>query len=125
MRFVNVHMVHPYSSTVIATAWKKSHFILSDRSDFHMINNLLIAVHTFTRQMLTSHSVDEILLPRCVNLSTNFIGLPLKMEMITSCLKHMNSVLFVFTQRPMPPVACSRLCSRDLPWAGAFAKNAR
>ena len=33
-------VVHPYSSIDTTTAWKKSCFILSDRSDFHMIDNL-------------------------------------------------------------------------------------
>ena len=60
----------------IATAWKKSHLILSDRLDFHMFNNLLIASHTFARHMLTSLSIDEILLPWHVNCSTNFRGFP-------------------------------------------------
>ena len=57
------------------------------RSDFHMIDNLLITVHAFAWNMLTSLSVDEILLPRYVNLSTNFSGLLLIMEM-TPRLKH-------------------------------------
>ena len=50
----------------MATAWKKSCFILSQRSDFHMINSLSIWVCAFLMQMLTSLSVDEILLPRYV-----------------------------------------------------------
>ena len=41
-----------------------------------MIDNLSIAV-----RMLTSLSIDEILLPRYVNWSTNFRVLPLRMEM--------------------------------------------
>ena len=45
------------------TAWKKSCFILPDRSDFYMINNLSIAIHRFARCVMTSLSVDEILLP--------------------------------------------------------------
>ena len=57
-----------------------------------MIDNLFIVVHTFTRHMLTSLSVNEILLPKYVNLSNNFRGLPLKVEMAPH-LKHMNSVL--------------------------------
>ena len=61
MRFVSTHVVHPYSSTDSAIAREKSRFILSERSDFHMIHNLL---------------VDEILLPMYVNLLTNFRGLP-------------------------------------------------
>ena len=60
-----------------------------------MIDNLLIAVHDFARHMLTSLSIDEILLPRYENLSTNFRGLLLKGEMALSHLKHMNSVLFL------------------------------
>ena len=35
----------PFSNT--DTAWKNFHFVLSDRSDFHMIDSLSIAVHTF------------------------------------------------------------------------------
>ena len=52
-------MVHQYSSTGKAAAWKKS--------DFRMIDNLSIAVHAFSVRMLTSLSVDELLLPRYVN----------------------------------------------------------
>ena len=63
------------------TASKKSRFILSNRSDYDMIDKLPITFHTFTRHMLTSLSVDEILLPKYVNLSTNLGGLPLKMKM--------------------------------------------
>ena len=45
MHFVSVHVVHPYSSTDIATTWKNSHFILLERSGFYKINSLLIALH--------------------------------------------------------------------------------
>ena len=40
-------------------------------------------------------------------------------------LKHMKSVVFVFTSWPMPPAACSRLYSRDLALAGVFARSGR
>ena len=43
-------------STVILTQrqlGRKSHFILSDKSEYHMINNLWIAVDAFARYMLT------------------------------------------------------------------------
>ena len=40
-------VVHPYSSIDMTAAWKKLHFILSVRSDFHMIDSLSIAVHDF------------------------------------------------------------------------------
>ena len=85
IRSVNVQVLHPYSSTDTATVWKKSSFILLERSYF---DNLSIAVHTFTRYMLTPLSVDKILLLRYVNWSTNFRGLSLKLEMAPSCLKH-------------------------------------
>ena len=74
MPFISIHVVHPYSSIDTTTAWKKTHSILSDRSVFLMIDDLLIAVHTFTNQILTSLSLDEMLLPRYMNLSTNFRG---------------------------------------------------
>ena len=72
--FVSIHMVHPCSSMETATAGKKFCFILLEKSDFQMI-------HVFSRHMLTSLSVDEILLLRYVNRSTNFKGLPLKVKM--------------------------------------------
>ena len=39
--------MHPYSSIDATAAWKKLRFILSVRSDFHIIDSLLIAVHAF------------------------------------------------------------------------------
>ena len=42
---VRVYVEHLYSSTDTAITWKKSGFILSDGSDFHMIDNLSIAIH--------------------------------------------------------------------------------
>ena len=77
------------------------------------------AAHAFTRHILTSLSVDKILLPRYVNLSTNFSGLPVKVE-IAPCLKHMNFVLC--SQRPMPPTY-SKLCSRNSTWADVFGRS--
>ena len=109
----------------IATARKKSSFILSDRSDFHMIDNLSMAVNTFISRMLTSLSVDEILLLRYENWSINSRGLPLEVEMAPHCLKHMNSLLFVFQKRPMPPVTCSRLFSRHSAGADVFTQRTR
>ena len=43
-RFVSVHIVHPYSSIDVTAAWKKLRFILSVRSDFHIIDSMLRAV---------------------------------------------------------------------------------
>ena len=108
-----------------------------------MINNLLIAVHTFLMGVLTSLSVDEILVPKYLNWFINFSGLSFKWLFffcfVLFCfllfcflsfffflfffLKLMNSVLFVFTLKPMPATACSRLCSRDSVWAGVFTRS--
>ena len=68
-RFVSVHVVHPYSSIDVTAAWKKLRFILSVRSDFHIVDSLLIAVHAFVNLVSMSFSVDSTLLPRYVNLS--------------------------------------------------------
>ena len=72
IHLVSVHLVHPYRRLDTTTAWKKLRFILSDKFDFHMINNLSMAIHTFTSHILMSFSVDETLLLRYVNLSTDF-----------------------------------------------------
>ena len=40
MNSISVHVVHPYISADIATAQKKSYFILSMGLDFHLIDNL-------------------------------------------------------------------------------------
>ena len=57
--FVSIQVVHPYSSINMTVAWKKLLFLLSVRSDFHMIHSLLIAVHAFVSRVLMSFSVDE------------------------------------------------------------------
>ena len=78
---LSINVVHPYSRIDTNTAWKKLHFILSDRFNFHMIDNLLIAVHAFNSHILISFSVDETLLLRYVNMSTNFRELLFRVEM--------------------------------------------
>ena len=72
MRFISIQEVNPYSSIDTVTAWKKSCFILSERSDFHMIDNLLYNV--FPKHILTMLFVDEIFLPRYVNGSIYIIS---------------------------------------------------
>ena len=57
-------------------------------------------------------------------MSTNFKGQPFRVEMASSRLKHMYSVLSAFTWRIMLPAGCSRLCSRDSAWVGVFIRNA-
>ena len=88
MWFVSVHMVHSCSRIDMATAWNKYHFISLDRSDFYMIDNLSIAVHTFAKGILVSLLVNATMLPRHVNLSTNFRGPPLRVDVASSHLKH-------------------------------------
>ena len=46
MRFVRVPVVLLYSSIDTAIVWKKSSFISSEGTDFHLIDNLSIVVHT-------------------------------------------------------------------------------
>ena len=70
MHFIRVQVVQLYSSTETVTVWKNYFFISPERSEFHKIMLLLIRV-------LTSLSVDEILLLRYPNRSTNFRGLHL------------------------------------------------
>ena len=60
MRLISFHMVPPSIDT--ATTWNKCRFILSNSSDFDMIDHLALAVHAFARQILTPLSVDETLL---------------------------------------------------------------
>ena len=74
-------MVQPYNSTYTINAWKTSCFLLSERSDFSMIDNLSIPVHALPMCLLTSLSVDEILLPKYVNWFINFRGFPSNEEM--------------------------------------------
>ena len=74
-------MVHPYSSVETTAGWKKRRFILSVRSDFHMTDRLSITVHDFVSRVSMSVSVDEILLPRYVNLLTSFRALPFSVKM--------------------------------------------
>ena len=60
----------------------------SGRSDFWMIFDVSIVICTFVRRMLTSHSVDKILLSRYVKRCINVRGLLLKMYITLSCSKH-------------------------------------
>ena len=124
IRFVNVHMVHPYSRIDTTAAWKKLCFILLDRFDFHMINNLSIAVYAFARRILMTLSVDETQLHRYVNLTTNFKELPFRMKMSLFCLKHIYSVLSAFTSKSVQPATSTSLCSKDSAWVGVFERYA-
>ena len=87
MCFVSIPVVHPFSSIDTATSWKKPHFIISIRLDFHKINSLSKAFHAFIKLMLILLSVDKMLLPRYVNWSTDFRGWPLWVQITPFCLK--------------------------------------
>ena len=58
------------------------------RSNFHMVIYLSIAVHAFPMHMLTLLSVDEILELRYMNWCTNFSSLPFNKELAPFWLKH-------------------------------------
>ena len=92
MHSVSVHVLHSYNSKDTVTDWKKSGFILSESLHFHMTNTMSIAFHAVAGCMLTSLSVDEILLLRYVNWSNNYRGLLLVLFVQNTC-----SVLFAFT----------------------------
>ena len=51
--------MHPYSSIDATAAWKKLRFILSIRSDFHIIDSLLIAVHAFVNLVSITELIKE------------------------------------------------------------------
>ena len=121
--FIRFQGVQPYTSTDIAIALKNSDFILSKRSDFHLVINPSIRAHAFL--MLTLISANVRLQPRYVKWFTNFRSLPFNEEIAPSSLKDMITVLFEFTQRPMPHAVCFRLCSRNLAQASVFARSAR
>ena len=87
--------------------------LIYPRSYFYIVDNLLIAVDALTIRMLSSLSLDKILLLKFINWSTNFRGLPINDEMTPLLLKYMNSVLSEFTQRLTPLAAFSKLCSRN------------
>ena len=124
-RFVRGLGVQPYTITDMTIVWKIFRFILSEISDFYIIDNPSIAVHAFSTRTLTSLSKNEILLPMYMNWFTVFWGLPLKKEIVPSYLIHVNSFLSAFTWRQIPLAVCSRLWTMDLAWECVFAKSAR
>ena len=78
---IRIQVVQPNRHT---TTLKNSYFAL----DCYIISKLLTAVHAFPICVLTFFSVDEILLLRYVNWSSNFIDLPFNVEMASSGLEH-------------------------------------
>ena len=93
IRFVIVHVVYPCNCIDTATFWKKNPI------QFYQKDQIFRWSISFARRTLISISVDEMQLLGYVNLTTNFNGLLLKMEI----------VLFAFTWRLMSPATCLRL----------------
>ena len=58
---MKIQLVQLYNSTDTATARKNSYFILSERSDFHTVINLLIAVHVFPLYKLICWRTEVVL----------------------------------------------------------------
>ena len=79
--FVSNHLVYLYCRLDSTAARKKFRFILSDRSEFNMIDILSIAAHVFARYILMSLSEDETLLPKYGNLSSYFRDPSFRLEM--------------------------------------------
>ena len=99
VRLVSIYGVHLYSRINMTAAWKRLCFILSDKSDFPMIDDQSIAVYAFARRKLMSFSADEMLLLRYMNVSINFREPPFRVEVSSFWLKHMYSVLSAFTRK--------------------------
>ena len=123
-RLVCVHIVHPYSKIDAAAAWNKFRLILSNRSIISMINNRWIAVHTFVSPILMSFSVNGMLLPMYVNLSTDFREPPFSVSISSFLLKHMYYFFSAQTWKPMPLIAFSRRSSGDFAWVSVFERSA-
>ena len=70
--FVNVQIVQLYNSTGCV---QSSLLFISETSDFQIDINLSIPVQAFSVRLLTSLTVNVILLPMYVNLSAYFNGL--------------------------------------------------
>ena len=68
-----------------------------------MIDNLSVGDHVFPMPTLTSLSIDRVLLPRSLNWTTYFNGLPFKMERAISRLKQ--TILPAFRWRSWPLAA--------------------
>ena len=71
----NVSFVFKWCSHIIMLTWLQLGGIsisFHPRSDFYMVVNQSMAVHALPMHMLILLSVDEILLPRYMNWSTNF-----------------------------------------------------
>ena len=67
--------------------------------------NISIAIHALPMRIMTLLSVDEILLPKYMNWSSNFKRLPFHEEMAAFISKQLNFVWFEFTEWPISVVS--------------------
>ena len=114
IRFVSVHVVHPYSSVDTIAALKKLRCNLSEGSDFHMI-------HAFARHVLKSISLDEMLLPRYVN---QIQRTDIKRGDVFFLIKTYVLHFVRIHVEANASAGCSKLCSRDSAWVDVFARSA-
>ena len=103
VRFVSVHVVHPYSAMDTTAAWKNAFYFIGQVWSPYDQKPIDAFAWFF--------SVDERLLTMYVNLFTSFRDSP-----FLFWLKHMHSILFSLTWRLMSPAASFRLCSKDSAW---------
>ena len=120
----------PFSQRISGKSKQFNHAIVLTRLQLRKISVLFyfirllygrhrpIAIYALLLRMSTLLSLDEILLPRYMNWCTNFGGMPFKEEIAQFWLKHRNSVLSEFMERPMILAACFRLCRKDSAWTG-------
>ena len=71
--FIKFYEMQPFCCSDTATDWKNICFILSERSDFYLIDNLSLIAHAVPLGILASFSVDEILLLSYVSWHTSHI----------------------------------------------------
>ena len=127
-----------FSSSVLLDSWSCNHILVLIRLQlrripalFYRRDQISVLSITYQKQSTPFHawgdllSVDEMLLLRYLNGSTNFRCFPFNVKITPSCLKHMNSGVFLFTLRAMSLASCYILCSRNLTWVHVFAVSAR
>ena len=76
-------MVHIYNSTDTAPVWKDSSLILSERLDFHIVDNLLIEIHALFHYLLNSRIIiftteNELLMIFFIELNYKLIEIQLE-----------------------------------------------
>ena len=86
--------MHPYSRIDTTVTWKKLRFILSDRSDFRMIDNLSIAVHVFARRIYTHICVHKWHQALQIDLSDYNMYTHLQIDWLSLISKFVLSILF-------------------------------